>query len=105
VAGTGAEQTEARFQVVIDRARGSVPLLPGDFAIIDAIGAVHYPVISVLGGGAVPKTMPPGRRLTLVMRTVLPVGAGAVLYNPSGARAFEHKSRALASWDFNVETD
>ena len=105
VAGSNATQTIARFQIVITRARGSVPMLPGDFAIVDSLGDVHYPVVSVPGGGAVPRAVTAGRRLTLDIRTVLPVGAGAVLYNPTGARAFKHKSRALASWDFNVETD
>jgi hypothetical protein len=105
VAGSNAPQTPASFQVVIKGTRGLVPLLPGNFSIIDAIGAVHFPVVSVVGGGEVPKAVPAGRRLTLEMRTVLPVGAGAVQYNPTGVRAFEHKSRALAAWDFNVETD
>ena len=105
VAGSNDPETPATFRVAISGARGSVPLLPGDFAIVDSIGSVHYPVVTVVGGGAVPKAVTAGRRLTLEMRTVLPVGAGAMLYNTTGANAFKHKSRALAAWDFNVETD
>jgi hypothetical protein len=100
VSGTAVPQTSTTIRVTFARARGSVPLASADFSIIDELGVLHFPAISVLGGGTLPTAVPAGRT-----RTVLPVGNGTVQYSPAGLRGLKLRSRPLAAWDFSVETD
>lgn len=75
-----------------------VPIAASMFTITDELGTVHHPKITVLRGGRVPARAPAGTPITLVMRATLPIGNGRVIYRPAGPHA-------VASWDFDSETD
>jgi len=49
-------------------------------------------------GGRPPAIAPRGRPITIRLRTTLPIGDGRVQYRPVGRHA-------VASWDFDNETD
>jgi hypothetical protein len=103
VAGKVVQQTPATFQLTFAAPRGSIPLALSEFTIKDELGQSHAPAIKTLSGAAMPSSVPPGRKLTLVMRTVLPIGNGQLQFRPLGVRVAK-QARPLVAWDFAVET-
>ena len=100
VQGTAVRQTATEFRVTFAHTRGSIPLAQRDFTIVDEFGAVHVPAITTVSGALMPARAPVGRPLTLLMRSLLPVGAGALAYKPSTSAR-----KPIARWEFDVETD
>jgi hypothetical protein len=86
------------FDATFADVHGTVPLAASAFTITDELGAVHRPRITVLGGGPRPQHARRGRPVTLVFHVTLPIGNGRVRYRPAGRHA-------VASWDFDSETD
>ena len=101
--GTNDPTVPAQFVLTFTNAHGTIPLAPDDFTILDQLGNNIVPKIRVQGGGALPKQLDPGRRLTLVMSTILAAGDGSIVYNPTGIVKSGHKP--LVGWDFIVEDD
>jgi hypothetical protein len=90
--------TPCRFDVSFAAGRGAVPLHSASFTIVDELGHLHRPRITLRGGGPVPAQLPQGRIVTLTVSAVLPTGGGRLRWAPEG-------SRPLAAWDFDVEID
>jgi hypothetical protein len=88
----------ATFVLRFSHASGVVPLSAAAFALVDERGTVRFPAIAVVGGGALPARVPPGRTVSLRMHDVIPTGDGGLLWKPEGRHA-------IVSWDFNVEID
>jgi hypothetical protein len=101
--GTNDPTVPARFLLVFTRTHGTIPLAPDDFTILDQLGNNIVPQIRVQGGGALPKQLNSGQRLTLIMSTIISAGDGSIVYNPTGIAKAGH--RPLAGWDFIVEDD
>lgn len=98
IQGSADLHTPATWKLTFDDVRGSVPLARSMFTITDEQGMLLSPRVSVVGGGPLPKVVPPGRPLTLQLTTIVSVGDGKLRYAPAG-RSW------LAEWDFDVETD
>ncbi len=96
--GTFQNTANVSFDATFASVRGTVPLAASMFTISDELGAVHHPKITVRHGGRLPVRLPRGKPITLVLRTTLPIGNGRVRYRPAGRHA-------VASWDFDSETD
>jgi hypothetical protein len=90
--------TPCRFDVSFAAGRGAVPLRSSAFTIVDELGHLHRPHITLRGGGPVPALLPQGRIVTLTMSAVLPTGGGRLRWAPQGGRP-------LVAWDFDVEID
>jgi hypothetical protein len=103
VAGKVVQQAPATFQLTFAGPRGSIPLSRSEFTIKDEFGQSHAPAITTLSGAAMPSTVRAGEKLTLVMKTILPIGNGQLQYRPLGVRVTKH-DRPLVAWDFSVET-
>ena len=101
--GTNDPTVPAQFLLSFTNVRGTLPLAPADFTILDQLGHNIVPLIRVKGGGALPKQLEPGQRLTLVMSTIIATGDGSIVYNPTGIAKAGHKP--LVGWDFIVEDD
>jgi hypothetical protein len=86
------------FTVRLADAGGVVPFSARAFTIVDELGHVHHPRVSLAGGGALPSGVEPGRRLTLTISDVLPTGNGQLRWAPVAATP-------IVSWDFDVEID
>lgn len=86
------------FTVTFRAAAGSVPLASRSFTILDELGHVHHPRVSLVHGGVLPSRIAAGRTVTLSVRDVLPTGGGRLRWAPESARP-------IASWDFDVEID
>ncbi|RTL69282.1 MAG: hypothetical protein EKK41_14195 [Hyphomicrobiales bacterium] len=82
------------FVVTFDDPVGIVPLAPSAFTIVDELGNLHRPRVAGIRSGR----LATGRRTRLVLRDVLPVGAGRLRWAPGGGRP-------LVYWDFDVEID
>ena len=97
VAGTAARQTAARFTITFADVSGALPVAPRLFTIVDELGQIIHPRVTVAGrpAGSVSRLTRPGR---VTLTTVLPVGNGTLRYTPGG-------HHYLAAWDFDVETD
>jgi hypothetical protein len=87
-----------RFEVSFAAGRGAVPLRSAAFTILDELGHLHRPRITLRGGGPVPAQLAPGQIVTLTVSAVLPTGGGRLRWAPEG-------SRPLVAWDFDVEID
>ena len=74
-----------------------VPLSQAAFTILDEQGNLHRPSVTV-AGGALPADILPGQKVTLIVKDVLPTGAGDLRWSPEGAKP-------IVSWDFDVEID
>jgi hypothetical protein len=96
--GSFHDTAPVAFDVTFAHVHGTIPLAASRFTITDELGAIHRPRVTMKGGGRVPFAAPPGPPITLVLRTTLPIGNGRVNYRPAG-------DHALASWDFDNETD
>jgi hypothetical protein len=101
--GTNDPTVPAQFVLTFTKTRGTIPLAPDDFTILDQLGNNIVPKIRVQGGGALPEQLDSGRRLTLVMSTVISAGDGSIVYDPAGIVKAGHKP--LVGWDFIVEDD
>jgi hypothetical protein len=86
------------FTVTLAKTTGTIPLNPTDFTIIDQLGHVDRPVVTVQGGDPLPSRAPTGRVLTLTLNAVLPTGNGTLRWAPG-------QGKAVVSWDFSVEID
>ena len=96
--GTFQDTARVSFDVTFAAVRGSLPLARSAFTVTDELGAIHHPRLSARHGGRAPAIAPRGTPITIRLRTTLPIGNGRVQYRPVGRRA-------LASWDFDSETD
>jgi Phosphoesterase family len=94
--GGRAQAVPCTFTVTLQGAAGSVPLSAAAFRIVDEFGHVHRPVVRALRERFVPSAVSRGRRVTLVLGAVLPVGGGSLTWAPSS-------SRLAVAWDFDVE--
>jgi hypothetical protein len=90
--------TPCTFDVTLSAASAPITLAPSDFTLLDELGKLHAPKVTVMGGGSAPARISPGQTLTLVLSAVLPTGNGTLRWSP-GTRA------PIASWDFDVEID
>jgi len=90
--------TPCTFTITFVHASGVVPLRQAAFTILDEQGNLHRPSVTVAGGGALPADIPPGQKVTLIVKDVLPTGAGALRWSPVAAKP-------IVSWDFDVEID
>ncbi len=52
----------------------------------------------LIGRGRPARRYPPGQKVTLIVKDVLPTGAGALRWSPVAAKP-------IVSWDFDVEID
>jgi hypothetical protein len=87
------------FTVSFAAASGSVPLRARDFSVLDELGRIHRDLrVRMLGGGALPSSVAPGRATTITLYAVLPTGNGRLRWAPQGVAP-------IASWDFDVEID
>jgi hypothetical protein len=86
------------FDFTFARTAGSIPIRPGDFTIIDELGQLHHPKVTLVGGGRAPAHLRTRAPLTLSITSVLPVGAGMLRWAPL-------HGRPVVSWDFDVEVD
>jgi len=86
------------FTVTFARASGTVRLQPDAFSILDELGHLHHPRVTVQGGGPRPADVAPGQTVTLIVRDVLPTGSGTLRWAPGTAKP-------VVSWDFDVEID
>ena len=98
IQGSADLQTPATWELTFVDVHGTVPISPRLFTITDEQGMMLLPHVSVVGGGQLPNSVPPGRPFTLRLSTVVSVGDGKLRYAP-GDRSW------LAEWDFDVETD
>jgi hypothetical protein len=86
------------FTVTLTAASGAVPLRARAFTILDELGHLHHPRVTVAAGGSPPETVARGRTVTLTVTAVLPTGNGRLRWAPAGATP-------IVSWDFDVEID
>ncbi len=86
------------FTVSLAAGRGTVPIRPQAFTILDELGRIHHPRVTSRNGAPVPAHLEPGRIITLTVRAVLPTGGGRLRWAPDG-------TRPIVSWDFDVEID
>jgi hypothetical protein len=86
------------FAIALAAASGVVPLSSSAVTIIDELGHLHHPRVTLAGGAALPSRIPPGTPITLTVKAVLPTGNGRLRWAPSGASP-------IVSWDFEVEID
>ncbi|HEY0936285.1 MAG TPA: hypothetical protein VGD91_21425 [Trebonia sp.] len=89
--------TPCSFTVTFTRVSGTVPLKAAAFTILDELGQLHHPQVTV-SGGAPPQQVGPGQTVTLIVKDVLPTGSGTLQWAPETAKP-------LVSWDFDVEID
>jgi hypothetical protein len=86
------------FIVTFTAARGSVPLSPRAFTLVDEFGRVRHPRVTAMDGGPPPRRAQPGHSVSLRVYDVLPTGDGGLRWAPEGPRP-------LVAWDFVVEID
>ena len=86
------------FTITFVNASGVVPLSQAAFTILDEQGNLRRPFVTVAGGGALPADIPSGQKVTLIVKDVLPTGAGALRWSPEDAKP-------MVSWDFDVGID
>jgi hypothetical protein len=92
------ETSPCTFIVTLASASGTVPLDPVRFTFVDDFGHVHHPRVTALHGGVLPRSVPPGKTVSLKLYSVLPIGDGGLEWAPDGGRA-------LVAWDYTVEID
>ncbi len=86
------------FIVTFAHASGAIPLNAKAFTFVDELGHIRHPRVTVVGAGALPRQILPGKPLSLKVYDVLPTGDGGLTWAPDGGRP-------IASWDFDVEID
>jgi hypothetical protein len=98
IQGTADLHTPAVWDLTFADVHGTIPIATRFFSITDEQGQLLSPHVSVLGGAALPHTVPAGRPFTLRLSTRVSVGDGKLRYAPTGGHW-------LSEWDFDVETD
>jgi hypothetical protein len=86
------------FTVTFTRASGLVPVRPAAFTILDELGHLHHPQVTIRNGASPPAALTPGQTVSLTVKAVLPTGSGQLRWAPGG-------TRPIVSWDFDVEID
>lgn len=86
------------FTITFADVSGTVPLSPAAFTILDRLGKLHHPQVTVQSGRPVPAEVTAGAPLALTVKAVLPTGGGQLRWTPQGASP-------VVSWDFDVEID
>ena len=86
------------FDVTFARGAGTIPLRASSFTIIDELGQLHHPKVTLLGGGRLPSRIGAGGPVTLSVSAGLPGGAGTLRWAPL-------PTKPIVSWDFDVEVD
>ena len=86
------------FIVTLAQGSSGVPLSTRAFTIVDELGRLHRPQVTMLGGEPVPARLPLGKTVSLKISDVLPTGSGTLNWAPVGPKP-------IASWDFDVEID
>jgi hypothetical protein len=92
-----AAATTATWTVTMSHASGRVPISPNAFSSIDSLGKTYHPGF-VPGQPRPPALLRPGQSTSFELRTVMPVGEGAMRWAPAA-------NELLATWDFVVEND
>jgi hypothetical protein len=92
-----AAATTATWTVTVSHATGRVPISARAFSTIDSLGKTYYPGF-VPGQPRPPAMLRPGQSTSFELRTVMPVGEGAMRWAPAA-------HELLATWDFVVEND
>jgi hypothetical protein len=92
------ETSPCTFIVTFAHATAAIPINAAAFKFIDDHGHVRQPLVTGLNGAAPPRTIVPGKPVSLTLKGVLPTGDGALAWAPGSARP-------IASWDFTVEID
>jgi hypothetical protein len=90
--------TPTSFRLTLTAASGTIPIAASDFTIMDELGQLHHPRVTIDGAGRLPWRVSPRRTLTITLKDVLPVGDGQLRWTPQG-------TRPIVSWDFDVEID
>jgi hypothetical protein len=90
--------TPCTFVITFAQAKGSVPLKPAAFTILDELSHLHYPQVTAQAGGTAPPDVPSGQTVTITIKGVLPTGGGQLRWAPGGGKP-------IVSWDFDVEID
>jgi hypothetical protein len=91
------ETTPCTFILTLDQVSGTVPIEPADFTLVDELGHLYHPTVT-LDGAPLPTTAPGGRVLTVKASHVMPTGSGMIRWAPGGGEP-------IASWDFSIEVD
>lgn len=87
------------FTVTLTHIKGTIGISPDEFVILDELGQLHHPSVTLANGSAVPRTLSSGHAVNLVIKDVaIPTGSGDLEWKPIAGRA-------LVSWDFDVEID
>jgi hypothetical protein len=90
--------TPCTFVVTLAGSSGTVAIAAPAFTIVDELGRLHHPRVTLAGGRPLPARLTRGRAVSLRIRGVLPTGAGTLRWSPAGVRP-------VVSWDFAVEID
>jgi hypothetical protein len=86
------------FIVTFSGASRAIALSAGAFSLIDELDHVFRPRVTAIGGGPMRRRVLPGHSVSLEVHAVLPTGDGGLRWLPDG-------TRALVTWDFEVEVD
>jgi hypothetical protein len=92
-----ATATTATWTVMMSQVSGRIPISATAFSTIDSLGHVYHPGF-VPGQSRPPAMLRPAHSTRFELRTVMPVGEGAMRWAPTSRRL-------LATWDFVVEND
>lgn len=89
--------TTCTWTVVFSGGTVDVALDLADFATQDYNGVVYHPQF-IPGRSTPPASLPAGQSVSFELRTVMPIGEGAIQWAPDG-------KIPVATWDFIVEND
>lgn len=90
--------TPCTFFLTLTHATGQIPITAAHLAIFDARGHRYAPRIRALTGAAAPTHVGSGQSVTMRLDTVLPTGAGEVVWTTDG-------TAPLVSYEFVTEID
>jgi len=90
--------TPCTFFLTLTNATGQIPISAADLAIFDEQGHRYTPRVRSLTGAAAPTHLGPGQSVTVRLDTILPTGAGEVVWTTNG-------TAPLVSYEFVTEID
>jgi len=90
--------TPCTFFLTLTNATGQIPITAAHLAIFDERGHRYTPRIRSLTGAAAPSHVGPGQSVTVRLDTILPTGAGEVVWTTNG-------TAPLVSYEFVTEID
>jgi hypothetical protein len=90
--------TPCTFFLTLTNATGQIPITAAHLAIFDERGHRYTPRIRSLTGAAAPSHVGPGQSVTARLDTILPTGAGEVVWTTNG-------TAPLVSYEFVTEID